>query len=366
MVDLIELVDRTYGSLTGPQGHASFVQALATVFRSHVIARQLDGPGHEHAVLAHYDDQGRPMNEMATVASSHTYVNPWFESPMVSRLLSDGVAGDEGCVDPGALRRTEFYADILRPFDVFHSFGLVLEQGTTTSVISVSRSHRIGYYSSQELELAKKLLPHLRNVCAIQKALAETSVSDSVIGQRATWALDVKGGICGRNKLAYFAVNANAAALIEHNGGLVPSQGHDRASFSTAVSEVLAGARLHRRVPLRDKAGTPRFIAHIHHCQSPAFLNWLLTDPATALVTLQPLDYDVSELEPMLKELYGLTAAECRVAAKFLELESLRLVAAELYRSEETVRCQLKSIFCKTGVNSQGRLIKLLCTLTTR
>ena len=84
---------------------------------------------------------------------------------------------------------------------------------------------------------------------------------------------------------------------------------------------------------------------------------------AVALVVLHPLACDASLLEPVLVRLYGLTTAECRVAVKLLELESIHLVAASLNRSEETIRSQIKSVFAKTGTHSQAQLLKLLYAL---
>lgn len=361
---LDDLVASAYGSLTGPDGHVAFVRTLAKTFRSHVIAHQLDRPGHKHVPLAHYDQHGGAMDELASIASRQPYVNPWFASPVVSRLFREGAASEEGCVDAAALRRTDFYADILKPFDIFHSLGFLLEQGKAVSVISVSRSHRCGHYQPQEMQLAQMLLPHLRNVHAIQKTLAESAVTSVV--DRFAWALAADGSICGRNhSLPGFFPNADPC-IGERDGRLWPIHVQDRAALQTEINGVLAGERLSGRVPIRDKAGTPRYIAHIRHCRREAFLTWLLTAPPAALVVLQPLDCDPTMLEPVLTRLYGLTPVECRGAAKLLELESIRLVAVALARSEETIRSHVKAVFAKTGTHSQAQLLKLLYALSQR
>jgi DNA-binding CsgD family transcriptional regulator len=304
------------------------------------------------------------MNELALAASKQPYVNPFFTPAAVSRLLRDGVASEEGCVDPSSLRRTDFYADILMPFDIFHSFGFLLEQGKTTFVISISRSHRCGYYRPHELQLAQRLLPHLRNVHAIQKALAESAVTGVV--DRFAWALSADGHVCGRNHhLAGFLPDADPC-IGERDGRLWPVHPQDRVALQTEINGVLAGDRLSGRAPIRDRIGTPRYIAHIRHCRREAFLTWLLTAPPAVLVVLQPLDCDPAMLEPVLIRLYGLTPVECRVAAKLLELESIRLVAVALARSDETIRSHIKAVFAKTGTHSQAQLLKLLYALSQR
>lgn len=301
---------------------------------------------------------------MASALSRQPYVNPWFASSSATRLLREGVASEEGCLDAASLRRTEFYADVLRPLDVFHSFGFLLEQGNATSVISISRSSRRGYYQSHEIQLAKRLLPHLRNVHAIQRVIGESHFDMLGISCPA-WLLAANGRICGRNRHAANFADTHSA-IGEHAGMLWPSHPQDRVALHAELADALTGVRLSGRVPIRDKTGVPRYIAHIQYCRREAFLTWLITDPPVALVVLHPLDCDTSLLEPALVRLYGLTTAECRVAAKLHELESIHLVAASLHRSEETIRSQVKSIFAKTGTHSQAQLIKLLYALSQR
>jgi DNA-binding CsgD family transcriptional regulator len=363
MADVLEsLIADAYGSLTGPEGHAAFVRSLTRAFRSHLIALQVDGPGHEHMPLAHYDQNGRNMVELAAMATRQPYTNPWFESPMIASLFRKGVEGSEGFIPANALRRTEFYADILKPFDIFHSMGMVLEQGSQTAVLSLSRSQQEGYYSHRELECAKQLLPHLRKVHAIQKVVA-IGDCDAASTSDAVWALSADGRICGRNARTATLTSNPGSLLGERAGMLWPCHPPDRVALHTETRAVLGGIQLRGQVPIRDRAGMPRYIAHIRYCRREAFLTWLLTDAPAALVVLQPLACDPATLAPTLIRLYRLTPAECRVAVKLLELESIQLVAAALNRSDETVRSQVKAVFIKTGTHTQAQLLRLLYAL---
>lgn len=362
MADVLDdLISSAYRSLTGPDGHAAFMRLLAQAFRSHVIAHQLDRPGHLQSVSAHYDHDGRGMDDLAVAASRQPYVNPWFASPQVRRLFQEGIADEQGCIGSAALRATEFYADILQPFDIFHSVGFLLEQGDGAAVMTISRSARNGSYEAHELLLAKKLLPHLRNIHAIQKVVAQYHLATGT-PSHPLWLLAANGRICGRNQHTSRFISTYSA-VGERGGMLWPVLPRDRTALHAEISNVLGGIRLSGRVPIRDEAGTPRYIAHIQYCRREAFLTWLITDPPAALVVLHPLDCDPSLLEPVLVRLYGLTTAECRVAAKLLELESIHLVAASLNRSEETIRSQIKAVFSKTGTHSQAQLLKLLYAL---
>lgn len=61
-----------------------------------------------------------------------------------------------------------------------------------------------------------------------------------------------------------------------------------------------------------------------------------------------------------LQRLYGLTAAEARVALLTLRGAGLRPVAEELSVSVSTVRIQLQRVFEKTGTHRQAALVRLL------
>jgi DNA-binding CsgD family transcriptional regulator len=61
-----------------------------------------------------------------------------------------------------------------------------------------------------------------------------------------------------------------------------------------------------------------------------------------------------------IRTLFGLTAAETRLALRLLTGESLRSAAAALGITYESARSQLKAIFQKTGTHRQGELIALL------
>lgn len=362
MADILDdLIAAAYGSLTGPDAHAAFMRMLATAFRSHLVAHQVDAPDHTHAALAHYDTQGQPLMELAHAASRQPYVNPWLESPLTANLLRNGVAHDAGCVSPQLLRATEFYADILQPFDIFHSMGFVLERGAQTSMISISRSHRAGHYGQQDMVLAARLLPHLRTVHAIQSALVDQFIADLACDEP-TWALASDGRVCGMNSAARSGLAAPAPLTVRKRL-LHPTNEEDRAVLQTTMRGLLAGHQPHARMPLRGADGLPAAVLHLAPCRREAFLTWLLSDAPYMIAILKPMQPDLSQLPTELMRLYGLTAAEVRVAVKLLELGSATHIAQALSRSEETVRSQLKATYVKTGVHSQTQLLKLLLRL---
>jgi DNA-binding CsgD family transcriptional regulator len=64
--------------------------------------------------------------------------------------------------------------------------------------------------------------------------------------------------------------------------------------------------------------------------------------------------------QQVLRALYGLTPAECRVALLLSDGHAPRKIANMVGVTDNTVRSQIKSIFAKTGVKRQVELIRLL------
>jgi DNA-binding CsgD family transcriptional regulator len=90
--------------------------------------------------------------------------------------------------------------------------------------------------------------------------------------------------------------------------------------------------------------------------------NVSLASGCVALFLSRPSGVKLSP--PRVAVLYGLTPAEGRLAAKLAELRSTEQAADDLSISLHTVRSQLKSIFAKTGAQTQAELLMLLTTGT--
>ena len=81
-----------------------------------------------------------------------------------------------------------------------------------------------------------------------------------------------------------------------------------------------------------------------------------------ALVLIR--DPDAIRLDPeMIGDVLGLTAAESRVAVLLGTGRSVRDIARELHRSEDTVRWTLKNVLSKTNSARQADLVRLLIQL---
>jgi DNA-binding CsgD family transcriptional regulator len=78
------------------------------------------------------------------------------------------------------------------------------------------------------------------------------------------------------------------------------------------------------------------------------------------LVCITDVEAGVSLPEARLREMFGFTPAEARLAVTLLEGHALREAAVRLGVSANTAAVHLARLFQKTGVNRQGALVALL------
>jgi DNA-binding CsgD family transcriptional regulator len=81
---------------------------------------------------------------------------------------------------------------------------------------------------------------------------------------------------------------------------------------------------------------------------------------AAALVMILDSAHPVEIAETELRQLYGFTATEARLANHLMEGLSLEECCAALGIRRTTARMHLRNIFAKTGVRRQGELVSLL------
>lgn len=106
-----------------------------------------------------------------------------------------------------------------------------------------------------------------------------------------------------------------------------------------------------------------------HKRRSPLILHLIAQAHATAAETKllvlidpgQPAKVD----EAVLQNLFGLTQAEAKLAARLARGERVQAIARARGVAIGTVRSQLRTIFSKTRTKSQAGLVLLLARLTT-
>jgi DNA-binding CsgD family transcriptional regulator len=81
--------------------------------------------------------------------------------------------------------------------------------------------------------------------------------------------------------------------------------------------------------------------------------------PAALMVLLDP-EFSVDAAEAQLRELYGLTSTEARLAKLLMDGKTIEECCSELGVRSSTARMHVRNLFQKTGVRRQSQLISLL------
>jgi DNA-binding CsgD family transcriptional regulator len=276
-----------------------------------------------------------------------------------------------GVVDEAEYRRSEFYKNWARKYDVFHVVMGMWSQGPGAATsLSVGRPEGAGPLGQDAVDLMGILTPHLRRAFHIHSRLEALRFSS----QAAHKTLENFGTavIAVASDGSVVSLNGRAEALLERNDGLTLRQGKLTATDPAQAAEwerlvrsaaatgagrgfSLCGAMLLKR--RRASQPLPVMVMPFHSTH-------LLTEerPCALVFMNDPAERPPSRAA-FLSALYGLTPAECRLADLMLAETDLRTVAERLHLTTNTARFMVKSIFRKTETHRQSQLVRLLMSL---
>ncbi len=260
---------------------------------------------------------------------------------------------------------TLFYREWLRPRGLHHNLSVIVRRtpGHITGLSLLRRPERPSF-SEAELACVRRLLPHLQRVVQLQEMLAEAEqkleVAHQVLDSLRCGAilLDDAARVCGANE--------RSAALLKRREGML-LQGADLraedprenpelqrllrgATGKASSGGVLALSRAGHTHPLVVSASPLR---HGRSCAP-----WLPIAKALVLVS-DPEELPVLH-EAALRELYGFTPSEARVASMLAHGEKIGAIATSLGVQRTTVRTHLQRVLEKTGTHRQADLVRLL------
>jgi DNA-binding CsgD family transcriptional regulator len=273
--------------------------------------------------------------------------------------------------------RTTYYNEFFQSFG-FHSdvsLGLMVEEvgdgAFEGAGLNIFRHQRFGEWTDQNTALLATLHPHLiRSYRLGRRISANQHVGESLMQflDRAPWGvfvLDAKGQVIYFNRQAqgFLAeeggLNLVGRRLAAHRPAdarrldqLVALAAAPNAEDCSGGSMALATPSRHRPLAL---------VAHPLRGEPAA----LFPRTSAVVVAVTDLDACVSLPEKELRELFGLTRAESRVALELWDCLDPALVANRLGVALPTVRTHLAHIFDKTETNGQVALNGLLSRIGT-
>ena len=221
-------------------------------------------------------------------------------------------------------------------------------------------------WSSDQVELIERLLPHVRQFVRVRHALASAGASRASLDRLLE---NTRAGVIQLDRHGQIAAaNDRARQLLRSNDGLSDGDGALRTSASTenAKLQKLLGHALPRYgeravsgsmlVTRREDASA--VIVHAIPVDRPAG-DFRSRDVAVLLLIIDSKQQ--TRIEPALVgPALGLTPTEAEVAVMLAEGHAVRDIAGKTGRGKNTVRWHIMNIFNKVGVSRQVELVRLV------
>jgi len=223
-----------------------------------------------------------------------------------------------------------------------------------------------GGWSSRQIEMIRRLLPHIRQYVSVLQALAEAgalgSSFDALLAATGCGIvqLDARGRILAANDRAR-AFLRTGDGLLDQGGLLSARWPEDAADLQRLLARALP--------PFGAPGAAGSMMVRRPEAKPPLKLNVVPTGQQEAEFRARPVAVlvfithprSLTRLNPDLVEAaLGLTPAESRVAVLLAEGKTVGQIAAAVGREQSTIRTHVRHIFGKHGITRQVDLVRLV------
>ena len=286
---------------------------------------------------------------------------------LTQRLPAGNIFRCHEHLDESYVRHSTFFQEFALPHERRFTMANYLLRTEELSCFAVlHRSPSQGLFSDQDAALASRFAPHLRRATQVQERLSQSQAA--LRSSEAAWNLVSFAMVIVDGSGRVLSANRAAEDIIRGSDGLTVRRGHLAASDPHAASALHAFVRAAAE-PLRrgtDRVGASLLVSRPSGRQPYRLLIAPLAEgglhetsrgrSAIVLIT----DPEIAALPPehQLVSLFGLTAAEARVALSLCEGKRVEDIADERGVSAGTVRSQVKAILRKTETERQADLVR--------
>lgn len=359
-----------YAAPLKPELWSTFLNELscATGYRKGTIIAH-NAVSNSHDIMAAC---GEFVEDTANIAEyEHHYCRYDLWSQTLSRRRSGrGIVLGEEIWPEDQFRKSLFFNEFLAKVDIRQGAFFVTPGGSKHfESLSLYRGPSEAAFSSDGLGLLVALELHLQTAFAIRRRLAglEAAVEDF---ETSFDKLNSAIVLLDAQRRPVFVSSAAQRLFREQNGCRRSSSGISAASpvendrLQEAISKaVISGiGRVYWpgiAVRISRSDGNPLCVFAAPLVAEPGNLH----RRAVAILFIKDPDSRRTISSEVLRELYGMTRAECRLALLLQQGNSLSEAAAIVGVSGHTVRSQMKSVFQKTGTRRQSQLMGLLANL---
>lgn len=265
-------------------------------------------------------------------------------------------------------KKREIYRRWVEPQGIIDSAGsMIASERNTLTTLFVQRKCEHGEFTEEHLALLNSLVPHLQRAMSLYHRLLEKDIGNQPLTDAIdalytpTIILDSRGLVSYANKVAREYIDGRRWLSIK-DGVLSSTNTALRNKFISYLmnnnSYNFAG-QIEGHGIIHAEVDGERIAFYLQPVNSS-------TDKdghggALLFIHRQGQRLDESKV-PAVKELFHISLAEAQIALLLAHGMSVDAIASYTGRKANTVRMQLKSVFAKTGVNTQSQLVSLLLT----
>jgi len=319
-------------------------------------------PGPE-AALAPVCSEG--IDELIDTGVRENWIagNPRVTRGMPAMRRAQDIMTESRIFTPDELDRLPFYADFADRFGFRWFAGTFLvSAGPASVILSAERKKRDEPFSPREIEGLARALPHIQRAGQVALRLAESRAQGMLDAFDQMSCGGVLIDLVGR------AIRLNLKAQRQIGRGLTLTHGQLLTGHreANAMLQRLIGSVLHpgpaQTVSARGAVAIPRPTGRpliVHAAPIVGSARDMFQRAKAILMLIDPDDHR-EPAEPVLRQAFGLTPAETRLAIGLARGHDLSELSEAFKIGTGTARAQLKAIFAKTGTHRQGELVALL------
>ncbi len=263
---------------------------------------------------------------------------------------------------------SEFGRLVLQPAGLVHAMGAALRAGDGVFVSLWFFRPAGRPFQYKDGETLAGWLPHVARACTIQQRVS--SAEHASAASAAAFDRLALGAVLVDEQARPLVVNRLAERLLAGGDGLRVTAGRLSANSHAATERLHAAIR----ETAREAAATGRTRSaglRLARAARTAPLDVIVVSlarprwgasPGGPVAVVFVSDPERAHVAPerLLRDLYGLTPAEARLAMSLAHGHSLTAAAAEVGVTRNTAHTQLASVFAKTGSSTQPELVRLL------
>ncbi len=371
---VLEVVDLAYGAALEPRLWAAVLERVSDMVGGNAatitVQNQITGKGQAIAVrldpaatrlyFGHFADRN-PIQKRNDVRAI-------FDDPQRWRPR---VIHDEHQLAKAELMGSEYYNDFMRRFDM-HSclmLGLAARE-MSVAVLSVMRPQHRGQFEAREFAIANRFHPHLVRAFALGQRLSCLQEANDGFGdaldrsRHGVLLVDGQGRLRHANRAAEEILTSGRGLALKFRTLHAVGADADRrlkALIGAAAdpdSERRRGGSMAVHRPDR-KAPLSLIVAPVRSGRHALF-----EGDASVLVCVSDPESEIPSAQDQLREMFGLTRAEARIAVAIIAGDDAKAIAERSSLSVHTVRMHIARVMSKTSTSRQAELASLLLRST--